>query len=174
MGFIYISIGKTQSGKMTDKEIINLILSNKGSRLPYKQCSILELRHIFNYFERNLKTVKGNWSKNKVEKLEEKIGLSHGIEWQLEHFYTAYSKRIKPVKSFKPLFEYKEDVRFRNQYIAKLEIKDDLNIKDFLAAIKEVKKKYLKGSDEKLINILDKHFTTGYTKETLRNYYYIV
>jgi hypothetical protein len=158
---------------MTDKEIISLIQSNRGNRIPFKYCKIMELRYIFNFFERNLKTKKGNWSKNKVEDFENKIGLPYGIEWQLECFYEAYSKRIKPVLTFKPLFEYKPDLRYEN-FNGKLELKEDVEIKDFLEALKEIKKKYLKGSDEKLFKILDNAIKTGYTKETLRNYYYTV
>lgn len=179
----YIEICKTRGYKNVierNKAILSFLYFKKEKK--YVHISVKGLCCLMDYFKTNFKTNKGNLSINKAKEFKEQYFNDfyiYSFMNQLTEFYNAYSKRKKEDKTFNKLINRlfvslqkssDKEYSFWDDS-SQIELKKDSNINDFLADLKTIKKKYLKGKDSTFLSIISK-INTGYTKSTLRKYYY--
>jgi len=160
---------------MDNQDIINTL---KIFNPPFKKKSVLELQQIMTFLKQELKIK--NWSINYLDNFLEKNKIQIST---LKFFYKEYSKRKKRLKTFEKLlsrYELREEKKIEkfmktkiDSYI-KIELihKSQSEVTKFLKELKNIKIKYLVGKDNDFIEIISKNINTGYSKSTLRNYYY--
>ncbi len=164
---------------MEVKVIISYLIDRNSNQRKYNKLSVIELCYIRDFIMNNFTTERGNWSMKKVDDFCEIYEWRvHFILSNVRSFYKEYSKRKKVVKKIEnfiaKLTKHERILTDKRHGFNKktLSLKPDKDIKVFLSAMKDFKQKYFVGSDDILIEILALKIKTGYSKSTLRNYYY--
>lgn len=171
-----------------EEEEINKLLDSYKNKRSMNKLSAKELVAIMEFLKDKLKNEKGNWVLENRKNI--KIYNAYLI-LGIKKFYTVYKRRIKTNKGLENYIENiekherlkwwrtfnKERKKYREErgkYSVsdiQLKLKENTNIRDFLKDFKELKKKYLKGNNAELLELISK-INTGYSKSTLRNYFF--
>lgn len=162
---------------MDSSQILNIFKKLPSRGNAFKKLSVLQLIEIRDFLEINLK--KGTrWSTPLYLEFISRNNLDNEcVSMHLLDFHEQYSKRKKELNSLIDfIFKISSNTFESDDYTLfatnkPFELKDDVEIDDYLIAIYNLKK-LINGSNRQFVKVLSWYIHTGYTTETLVKKYY--
>jgi len=160
---------------MTEKEIIKTLSRENISIADnqFERKSVKEMVEIINFVKPIARDKNGNWTQKGIKEFAKKYKIQWGIlVLQLRCLSQEYSVRKKKIKGLDKVTNLMYSNFFRiKRKNTKISLKNKKNIISFLEDLKRIKIKHLKTTNEAFIELVSKNIDTGYTKNTLLNYF---